>query len=169
MDREYIPRSMERSYITIPILKPGKDKSSPTNYRPISLANSLSKLLQKMVNRRLIWFLETKNLLIDEQCGFRQHRSTVDQIMLLRNEIETTFENKQHLIAITFDINKAYDTTWHRNILQALLELQVGGVVNISTRYNKKKLVKSVTLTKVFIYLEQAYLDPRRLNSMQII
>ena len=42
----------------IPIPKPGKDHSDAGSYRPISLTSCLCKLMEKMVNRRLTWFLE---------------------------------------------------------------------------------------------------------------
>jgi len=56
----------------IPILKPGKDKHSPEGYRPISLLNTMAKILEKIVNTRLIWFLEKAKILSDLQSGFRK-------------------------------------------------------------------------------------------------
>ena len=44
----------------IPIPKPGKDHSNPSNYRPIALTNCLCKLMEKLINKRLSWFLEKK-------------------------------------------------------------------------------------------------------------
>ncbi|GBN22722.1 hypothetical protein AVEN_68056-1 [Araneus ventricosus] len=59
--------------VIIPLLKTGKD---PTNYRPITLTSCLCKLLEKMINRRLIYFLETNNFLHRCQSGFRKDLST---------------------------------------------------------------------------------------------
>ena len=42
----------------IPIKKPGKDSTKPTNYRPIALTCNLCKILEKIVNRRLRWVWE---------------------------------------------------------------------------------------------------------------
>lgn len=49
-----------REVITYPIPKPNKNKTDPNNYRPISASNVLSKVLQMMVNQRLVWHLENK-------------------------------------------------------------------------------------------------------------
>ena len=49
--------------ITIPILKKQKDPTNPTSYRPIALTRCTCKTLERMINLRLIWFLESNNLL----------------------------------------------------------------------------------------------------------
>ena len=67
----------------IPILKPGKDPSVPASYRPISLTSCFGKLMEKMVQARLDWWLESCNLLPDSQCGFRKGRGTVDNLLQL--------------------------------------------------------------------------------------
>ena len=59
--------------IIIPIRKPGKDASQATSYRPIALTSCVCKLMEKMVNNRLVWFLENKNILSTMQFGFRKH------------------------------------------------------------------------------------------------
>lgn len=43
----------------IPIPKPGKDHSNPTNYRPIALTSCVCKILERMINTRLVWYLCT--------------------------------------------------------------------------------------------------------------
>ena len=104
----------------IPIPKPGKDRTKSSNYRPISLTSCLCKLLERMINQRLVWSLESRNLLSSIQCGFRRQRSTVDHLATLATHISTSFALRQHLIAIFFDIEKAYDTTWRHGILRTL-------------------------------------------------
>ena len=58
--------------IIIPIPKPGKNTSDPLSYRPIALTSTLCKLMERMVNIRLIWYLENHNLLGCHQSGFRK-------------------------------------------------------------------------------------------------
>ena len=63
--------SIWKKVILIPILKAGKPRNKGNSYRPISLTSCMCKL---MVNKRLMWYL------MDKQAGFRQFRSTEDQI-----------------------------------------------------------------------------------------
>ena len=120
------PPSWRKAHI-IPIPKPGKDLSNPSNYRPIALTSCICKLMEKMVNCRLMWYLETEGLLAQQQCGFRKYHSTVDHLIRLESTIRNAFINKKHVIAIFFDLEKAYDTTWKFGILSDLSNLGFRG------------------------------------------
>ena len=111
----------------IPILKPGKSGLNPLHYRPISLTSSLCKLMEKIVNVRLSWFLEHHGVFTNAQCGFRKHRSSVDHILALDTEIRTSFIQKKHLGAIFFDIEAAYDTVLRPGILRKLFKYGIRG------------------------------------------
>lgn len=69
---------MWKKSIIIPICKPAKDPKSCKNYRPISLISCVSKTVEKMVNNRLKWILESENLLDLYQNGCIQKKSTID-------------------------------------------------------------------------------------------
>ena len=120
------PPSWRRATV-IPIPKPGKDHSNPLNYRPIALTSCLCKLLEKMVNSRLMWKLETDNLLAKQQCGFRKYHSTTDHLIRLESTIRNAFLRKHHVVAIFFDMEKAYDTTWKKGIISDLHDLGFRG------------------------------------------
>ena len=81
-----LPHNWKHS-VVIPIHKVGKDPSNPCSYRPIALISVVSKLMEKMVNERLIFFSENNNLLCKYQTGFRKRRSTIDHIASLANDI----------------------------------------------------------------------------------
>ena len=113
--------------ILIPILKPNKPESSVNSYRPIALTSSICKLLEKNLNARLVYHLEFNNLFSESQYGFRKNRSTVDLLAKIQTDIYNSFTNKNHLIAVFFDIEKAYDTTWRRHILQMVHDADIRG------------------------------------------
>ena len=120
------PENWELATI-IPIPKPGKDHTEPTNYRPIALTNCLCKTLERMINARLVWYLEINNLISPVQSGFRSERSTNDNLVRLETFIRDAFVKKEHVVSVFFDLEKAYDTTWKYGILRDLHELGVKG------------------------------------------
>ena len=110
------PESWELATI-IPIPKPGKDHAEPNSYRPISLTSCLCKTLERMINVRLVWYLESNNLISPVQSGFRSERSTNDNLVRLETFIRNAFVAKEHVVAVFFDLEKAYDTTWRHGIM----------------------------------------------------
>ncbi|KAL4112023.1 hypothetical protein QTP88_015872 [Uroleucon formosanum] len=83
--------------IVIPINKPGKSRFSTEGYRPITLLNTMCKVLEKIVNFRLNWFLEKINYLTPNQNGFRKNRSTYDNLTKIKDEADQAIRNKQTL------------------------------------------------------------------------
>ena len=64
----------------IKVLHEKKDRTECGSYRGISLVAYTGKVLLKIVATRLSAYCETRNLLPEEQCGFRPHRSTTDMM-----------------------------------------------------------------------------------------
>ena len=62
-------------------------------------------------------------LLPREQAGFRQGRSTMDQTVLLTENIEDSFEAKKKAGAVFVDLTAAYDIVWHHGLTCKLLRL----------------------------------------------
>ena len=110
-----------------PILKKGKDKSKPESYRPISLLSCTGKLLERIINKRLLCYLESNNLLVNTQTGYRQHRSTEDQLAFFTQDIEDAFQEKKKVLAVFFDLSKAFDRVWKEGLLLKLLRNGVCG------------------------------------------
>jgi len=100
----------------IPIPKPGKDLTDPGNYRPIALTIGLCKTFERLVNCRLVWFLENNSSLTEYQSGFRKNRSTTDQLIRLESYICEAFVRGEYVVSVFFD------TTWKYGILRDLHE-----------------------------------------------
>ena len=111
----------------IPIHKKGKDKKDPNSYRPISLLSCLGKVLERVINRRLISFLEERKILSPTQTGYRKHRSTEDQLALIAQEIENAFQEKKKVVSVFFDLTKAFDKVWREGLLLKILESGISG------------------------------------------
>ena len=125
-DRGVVPSSWKKA-IVVPILKVGKDTSSPASYRPISLTSTLSKLMEKMVSTRLKWFLEKHDLLTQYQAGFREGRSTNDHLVKLQDNIMKQLNTGGHVLSVFLDIEKAFDMMWGDGLILKLSKLGIGG------------------------------------------
>ena len=79
----------------------------------------------------LMWQLDMLGALSSFQCGFRKNRSTIDHLIWLETYIRSAFLNKEHVVAVLFYIEKAYDTTWKYGILSDLKELGFDGYLPI--------------------------------------
>ena len=120
-----------RHAVVVPIPKPGKDHSNPSNYRPISLTSCMCKVMEKMVNLRLTWLLKEKQIISPTQFGAEKGRSTIEPLIQLEEHIRHAFNNKTPTIAIFFDIEKAYDATWKYPILKKLKDEGIDGQLPI--------------------------------------
>lgn len=116
-----------REAIVIPIPKPNRDQNKPENYRPIALTSNLCKLMETIINKRILWYLEQIHFLSPHQSGFRKHRSTLDNLITIESDICNAFISKEHLVAIALDIEKAYDMVWRERIVKVLLEIGLNG------------------------------------------
>ena len=117
----YVPVSWKQEHI-VPILKPGKDTRQPRNYRPISLLRCVGTLMERIINRRMLWFLETRDILSPSQIGYRQNRSTADQMAYLAQEIGNAFHEKTKAFAVFFDLSKAFNIVWNEGLLPKILD-----------------------------------------------
>ncbi|KAF2352282.1 Endonuclease/exonuclease/phosphatase [Trinorchestia longiramus] len=107
--------------IWLPILKPEKDPDQVSSYRPICLLSCIGKLMERMIQRRLEYWVETNNLLLGEQAGFRGGKSTVDSLLIAKDLIAHTFSRKQICVAVYLDLDGAYNSVWHEGIIYKLI------------------------------------------------
>ena len=118
----YFPTEWKLATIIL-FKKPGKDNTIPSNYRPISLLSSVSKIFEKIIHSRLTNYLNAINAIPHFQFGFKSNHSTAQQLLRLTEHINDGFEKKLHTGAAFLDIAQAFDRVWHDGLLYKLKTL----------------------------------------------
>ena len=113
----------------IPIHKNGSTNEI-TNYRPISIISTFSKILEKVVYSQVITFFDKHNIISDRQYGFKKNCSTELAILDLNQYVLSNIESKYSTIGVFLDISKAFDTVRHDILLGKLCNAGIRGITN---------------------------------------
>ena len=128
MEEGKFPETMKHADV-VPLYKSG-DQYECTNYRPISLLLTMSKLLEKVMYKRTYNFLETTGQLYCSQYGFRTGHSCEHAVSELLAEIIKSKEEGLYTAAMFLDLSKAFDTLEHEVVLRKLEKYGVRGIAN---------------------------------------
>lgn len=120
-----LPKQWKTS-IVVPIFKKGS-RYEPLNYRPVSLTSVPGKCLERVIVQQLNEYLENHSILSDHQFGFRTGRSTMDQLLLVYNDISKWLDEGSVVDLILFDFSKAFDVVSHPILLVKLHHLGIDG------------------------------------------
>jgi hypothetical protein len=115
----YFPVMWKFSTITM-IPKSNKPSHLPNSYRPICLLPIMSKILEKLLLRRLYPILESQNIIPNHQFGFRSQHSTIHQCHRVVDTVATSLELGQYCNAAFLDVEQAFDRVWHEGLLSKL-------------------------------------------------
>lgn len=122
----YFPESMKTAKVT-PIHKSGS-KADPGNYRPISVLPVLSKILEKVLYKRLIEHLDSHEIISDRQFGFRPKSNTLAATVDLVTKIKSNIDGKNIVLGVFIDFKKAFDTVSHEILLKKLQRIGITGI-----------------------------------------
>ena len=126
-----------------PIFK-ANDKELFSNYRPISLLPSISKIFESVIYQQLMKYLLENKLLSSQQYGFRANHSTELAALNLIDRLTYDLDNGKIPVNIYIDLEKAFDTLQHETLLNKLAYYGVRGKVNDLIRSyltNRKQIV----------------------------
>ena len=119
MMKGYFPASFKMAVVKI-LPKPGKDLTISKSYRPISLTNTLAKLLEKYMTRALEFILDKYGPKLPRQCGFEQNRSTMEGVFKLVQDSNTANKKNGCTVAVFLDLARAFDAVWHDGLRRKL-------------------------------------------------
>ena len=119
------PNCLKHAIIT-PVFKSG-NKKEVSNYRPISVLSTYSKILEKCMLNRICSFLNRFNLITKNQYGFIKGCSTEDAVSQLTEFLYKNLNSKFYSIAIFIDFRKAFDTIDHQILFKKLESYGIRG------------------------------------------
>ncbi|GFY28523.1 probable RNA-directed DNA polymerase from transposon X-element [Trichonephila clavipes] len=117
----YFPIAWKTATV-LPILKPGKDPTQAESFRPIALLSILGTVAEKIILTRLYHQVDTNNILIPEQHGFRPDLSTTHQLLRVVETIKSGLNDKKSTGAVFLDIQKAFDRVWREGLIFKLIK-----------------------------------------------
>ena len=117
-NKQQFPSTWKLSEI-VPIYKENNEQVV-SNYRPISLLNATSKVLEKLMFEKM--YSKVQKLLHNSQHGFRTKCSTISNIRLYLHEIYLKYDNKNvnNLSSLYLDFEKAFDKVNHLKLIEKL-------------------------------------------------
>jgi hypothetical protein len=125
------PKKWKRQKLVL-LPKPGKPPGEPSSYCPICLFDTIGKILERIIQNRLLPITEGEGGLSCQQFGFRKSRSTVEAIKMVMSIAKKALQgkqwkggSKQYCAVITLDIKNAFNTANWCNIMSALQNMNV--------------------------------------------
>ena len=146
-----VPHQWKEGYIT-PVYKKSS-RNSASNYRPISLTSTLSRLLEKIICNILISHLSSHNLISSSQHGFLPHRSSSTQLLGALQDWINGYNNEKQTSAVYTDISKAFDTVSHPKLLEVIKSYGIGQQLY-------KWIESFITNRKQFVRINESFSNP---------
>ena len=102
-----VPGNFKAAYITPILKKADLDAADVKSYRPISKLSVLSKLLERLVARQLLDYLNTAGLLPKLQSAYRAHHSTETAVLKVLNDILRALDTGDLALLVLLDLSAA--------------------------------------------------------------
>ena len=146
-----VPSSVKIAKV-IPVSKKGSC-SHLNNYRLISLLSVFDKLLEKLMYKRIVNYLDKNSILYEKQFGFRTKHSTNHAIISIVDNIQRVVEEKEFSCGIFLDFSKAFDTVNHEILIRKLENYGIRGITNDWFR-------SYLSNRKQYVYINNTSSDP---------
>ena len=102
--------------------------SNFSNYRPISLLPTFSKILERVIYNRLYNFILKHNILNTSQYGFQKGLSTEYALLELQDRIVKSLASKEYCVGFFLDLSKAFDSLDHKILIEKLNHIGIRGI-----------------------------------------
>jgi Reverse transcriptase (RNA-dependent DNA polymerase) len=109
-----------------PIFKKGS-RAELANYHPVSLTSVSCKLLESIINDKILHHLKRKNLIRSSQHGFLPGRSCTSNLLAFLEKATAAVESSRSFEAIFLDFAKAFDKVPRARLLKKVRAHVVSG------------------------------------------
>ena len=115
-----VPDIFKQSLISPTLKKPTLPKDDLSSYRPISHLNFLSKILERIIHKRLLSHLHTFNSFPLAQSAYRKFYSVETALLKIQNDLLLAIDKKHVSALVLLDLSAAFDTVDHQILLTRL-------------------------------------------------
>ena len=129
----------------MPIYKKKGSPEDANNYRGITLLSCIGKTFTALLNKRISVYMESSEILLENQAGFRKEHSTTDHVFLIKCLIDIYLGTGRKLYAAFIDYAKAFDTVWRVGLWRKMIECGINGKI-MTVIFNLYKGIKSRVL-----------------------
>ena len=105
--------------------------------KQLSVIPILPKVLESIVHDQVYDYLESNNILKEEQAGFRPNRSMQDILLKTIDDWKTALDLGYVVATVMIDLTKAFDTIYHNLLIEKSDAYGIRGV-ELSTTYLKE-------------------------------
>lgn len=121
IENTIFPTEWNKAFLK-PLLKISAPRS-PSDTRPIANLCEFSKLLERLVHKQIVKYLDEHNIMDPFQSGYRKKYSTQTALLKLCHDIRKAADNRHVTILVLFDFSKAFDMVSHARLLSKLARL----------------------------------------------
>ncbi|MEL7307933.1 MAG: reverse transcriptase family protein [Pseudomonadota bacterium] len=120
-----IPSSWKSAMVS-PIFKKGS-KSDVHNYRPISVTSCCSRILERIINKKISSFLTKNSVIKCSQHGFTHGKSTDTLLISFYDYVTDCLDRNLAVDSVFFDFQKAFDSVPHHKLILRLFSVGIRG------------------------------------------
>jgi len=127
-----VPQSYKAAYVTPLLKKANMDHTDVRSYRPVSNLSVVSKLLERIVARRLLSYLTSAGLMPSLQSAYRVNHSTETAVLRVLADILLALDRGDFAALVMLDLSAAFDTVNHTTLLRVSVPISVPIPVSVS-------------------------------------
>ena len=115
----------------MPIFKGAGSKSDPSNYRPISITSTISKIFESAIKVQIMQYFQDHSIITPHQSAYLHGRSTQTALHSVIDTLSSNMNDGSVSAVFAMDMAKGFDTIPHRLLLHKLSYYGFGHLVQV--------------------------------------